>query len=259
MLVLEKITFVLYCSAWISSLLFLYRGSVVFEQGMKFTAMPAFFLQAILLLWKIILFKNLSFPMVVFAVGWIVAGLWIFSWRKKALPALGSVLLPFPVLFILLAWKIETRLPQQELDMWQILHVVLAVGGYAFFTKAFGFGLAYEIQDRRLKNHRLAAWNLEMPSLEALESEVLRSLRWGLGMWLGAMVFGGFSWLMTHQSQVPHSGVKMFSSLVVAAIYVIFFLLRCWRKPGSRKTVFWTVVGYTLAMVCFLGLYWLGW
>lgn len=195
-----------------------------------------------------------SFRGVTSGVAFLTAGAAATAWRGSGFPALDVVLLPFPLLLgILSLWTPTPQAPVAPGGSLQALHVLLALLGYALFTRGFGVGAAYWVQERRLKSHRLAPWNFHMPSLESLEALTVRSVGLGLGFWCASMALGAWQMLGSGAEAAPHPDAKMASAAAVAAVYGAFFALRgLWRLRG-RILLLLASFGYVLAVVTFLG------
>ncbi|MGH7738548.1 MAG: cytochrome C assembly family protein [bacterium] len=176
--------------------------------------------------------------------------------RKVAAPLLSSLFLPFIFLLSLFALGAEFKWS----DSMSVLltepliaaHIFLTLLGYALFTLGFGVGITYWLQESQIKRHEFKKWANNLPALELLESLTVFYTAWGFVFWsagLGLGVFQAFKvW-----GGLPYTDPKILGSFSVLAIYAVFFLGRWGLGLRGKKTMFWALAGYLLALFTFVG------
>ena len=173
-------------------------------------------------------------------------GAWAVS-RRLDLPVLAAVAAPtltLLVFFGLLLVPPEGGAP--DLGAGKVLHVVLAVLGFAGFTVSAGVGVLYLRQIRVLKRDPLAAVAGRMPSLERLDGLNFAAALFGFPCLALSMVAG---WLFLATSAGWFLDPTVLTSFGGLLVYTLLFTARGFLGWHGRRIAWLSVAGLVVAGV----------
>lgn len=134
---------------------------------------------------------------------------------------------------------------------WFVLHVVLAMIGYAGLTIAFAAGLMYLLQWRELKGKRFGAVFRFFPPLDTLDRIGFRALLAGLPFLTAALLLG---WAWSHQFG-PGMGAgnpKVVWGVVTWLVFVVALAARGRGARHPRHGALASVIGFVIVVLAYL-------
>ncbi|HEX8317159.1 cytochrome C assembly family protein [Longimicrobium sp.] len=134
---------------------------------------------------------------------------------------------------------------------WFVLHVVLAMVGYAGLTIAFAAGLMYLLQWRELKGKRFGAVFRFFPPLDTLDRIGFRALLAGLPFLTAALLLG---WAWSHRFG-PGMGAgnpKVVWGVVTWLVFVVALAARGRGARHPRHGAMASVIGFAIVVVAYL-------
>ncbi|HEX2094112.1 MAG TPA: cytochrome c biogenesis protein CcsA [Longimicrobiaceae bacterium] len=147
---------------------------------------------------------------------------------------LGLVLVPLAALLAGVALLVGVRPSGEVLDFrgpWFVLHVVLALVGYAGLTVAFACGLMYLVQFRELKNKHFGAIFRFFPPLDTLD----RMGKWALIVGLPFLTLAlavGWAWTERFHRPLSPGNPKVVWGVLSWALILAALLA---RTGGGRR------------------------
>lgn len=134
---------------------------------------------------------------------------------------------------------------------WFILHVTLAMLGYAGLTIAFAAGLMYLLQFRQLKGKRFGAVFRFFPPLDTLDRVGFRALLAGLPFLTAALLLG-WAWAQRFAPDMGAGNPKVVWGVVTWLVFVVALAARGGRQPHARRSAIASVVGFALVVAAYV-------
>lgn len=134
---------------------------------------------------------------------------------------------------------------------WFILHVTLAMVGYAGLTTAFAAGLMYLLQFRQLKGKRFGAVFQFFPPLDTLDRIGFRALATGLPALTLALLLG-WAWAARFGSAMPWGNPKVVWGVVTWLVFVAALAARAGGARRARRGALAAVVGFTVVVAAYV-------
>ncbi|HVO31656.1 MAG TPA: cytochrome c biogenesis protein CcsA [bacterium] len=187
---------------------------------------------------------------------WAIVGLYLASLLRSRMTILGAFVAPVAMLMALLSEAAPGAPIRSDPHpkLWLAVHIVTVMLGYAGFAVSSGVSVAYLIQERFLRSHRLGPMFRRLPSLDALDRLNQAAVFVGFGF-LSIGLFSGAA----YATIAPRPGYQIWadpSVLFTAAMWVWYAfgvqsrLFAGWR--GRRSAVF-AIVGFAALFVVFVG------
>jgi len=175
---------------------------------------------------------------------------------RVRIPVLSSLFLPLIVLFTL-ASIVAGPTPGPEIQpqfktTLLAVHILCNLLGYSYFTLGFFTGLAFYIQEGRLKEHKIQAWTFHLPSLETMDRLTVRFTAWGFVFWTLGIALGILNAIKT-DSKLSAYDPKIISAWCVWGLYALYFALRWGLRMRGKKALALAVAGYLLSLFTFFG------
>lgn len=168
---------------------------------------------------------------------------------------LGLVLVPVAAALAAVAEVAGMRPDTQELAFrgpWFVLHVVLAMAGYAGLTVAFAAGLMYLLQFRQLKGKRFGAVFRFFPPLETLDRIGRRALMAGLPV-LGLALLLGWAWSERFGPPMRPGNPKVVLGVITLAVFAAALAARAGEGSArARRGALASVVGFALVVTAYV-------
>ncbi len=180
----------------------------------------------------------------------------IFGRVKASVPILVSLFLPFIFLLSFLASAASIKsVPFMDASLMtrgMAAHIILTFFGFSNFTVGFGVGVAFWVQEGQLKQHQIKSWSCRLPALEILDGLTVFHVGFGFLFWAIGLLLGT---VQAYQvwNRLPLLDPKNLGSILVLAIYALFFVFRWALGMRGKKTMTLVMVGYFLALFTFLG------
>jgi HemX protein len=168
---------------------------------------------------------------------------------------LGLVLVPVAAALAAVAEVAGLRPTAQEMAFrgpWFVLHVVMAMIGYAGLTVAFAAGLMYLLQFRELKGKRFGAVFRFFPPLDTLDRIGRRALLVGLPFLTVALVLG-WAWAERFGPAMDAGNPKVVWGVITWCVFVAALAARTGRdSPGARRGAVASVVGFAVVVMAYV-------
>ncbi|MCK6505197.1 cytochrome c biogenesis protein [Myxococcota bacterium] len=187
----------------------------------------------------------------------VLARLW-FGGRPR-MAALRRILLGLSVLLLSIAAVAPAPggAPMQ-LSPFFLVHIGLVLTGFAGLALTFSMSTLYLVVRRRLKAKRLADIN-RLPSLDALDSLILRTMLFGFVSLTAGMAVG-FAWAATHEVQMRGGDFTTVLTVAVWFWYAIGLSARSLAGWRGRVSAIFGVGGFAAFMlITTVGLLVAGW
>ena len=178
---------------------------------------------------------------------WAITLIYLIIVHLTDLRALGSFVVPVAFIAMLTSYSFLTdvsTLPEPLQNYWLLAHTTLIFLAYAAFIAAFGFGLMYLIEERKIRKKTDTLFDNLLPSLGVSDELGYRCTILGVILLTMGIIVGS---LWTQFIQEVHwrwFDVKIVSTFVTWFIYVV--------QIGFRK--FWGWHGHRAAYAAIVGL-----
>ncbi|CAN5831320.1 hypothetical protein BH23GEM3_BH23GEM3_23160 [soil metagenome] len=167
---------------------------------------------------------------------------------------LGLVLVPVTALLLGIAQWVGVRPmgePTTFRGAWFVLHVVLALVGYAGLTIAFAAGLMYLMQFRELKSKRFGAIFHFFPPLDTLDRVGRRALLAGFPALTLALLLG-WAWTVSFPEPADPGNPHIFWGILTWVVFVLALLARAGGGRKGHRAALASVLGFLLVVLTFL-------
>lgn len=135
---------------------------------------------------------------------------------------------------------------------WFVLHVVLAMAGYAGLTVAFAAGLMYLLQFRQLKGKRFGAVFRFFPPLDTLDRIGRRALLAGLPFLTVALLLG-WAWSERFGPSMGAGNPKVVWGVITWLAFAAALAARAGRgAAGARRGALASVVGFAVVVAAYV-------
>ncbi|HEU0015028.1 MAG TPA: cytochrome c biogenesis protein CcsA [Longimicrobium sp.] len=167
---------------------------------------------------------------------------------------LGLVLVPVAAAVAAAAEVAGLRPTQQVVAFrgpWFVLHVTMAMIGYAGLTVAFAAGLMYLLQFRQLKDKRFGAIFRFFPPLDTLDRIGRRALLVGLPFLTIALVLG-WAWSDRFGPSMQAGNPKVVWGVITWLVFVAALGARAGGGRQARRGALATVLGFAVVVAAYL-------
>lgn len=168
---------------------------------------------------------------------------------------LGLVLVPVAAALAGVAEVAGMRPAAQEMAFrgpWFVLHVVLAMLGYAGLTVAFAAGLMYLLQFRELKGKRFGAVFRFFPPLDTLDRIGRRALMVGLPALTFALLLG-WAWSVRFGFDMQAGNPKIVWGVITWIVFVAALIARAGEGTArARRGALVSVVGFAVVVAAYV-------
>jgi ABC-type uncharacterized transport system permease subunit len=142
-------------------------------------------------------------------------------------------------------------LPSSLQRLLLVVHIVLAVLGYAALALTFCAGVMYLIQERQLKSKQPGMWSNRLPSLWVLDELNAKALALGLPL-LTQGVITGSVWAKAMRGSYLSWSMTSLPLLLAWALYVLLLGGRYTLGWQGKKAAFAAVTGFLLVLVSYV-------
>lgn len=177
----------------------------------------------------------------------------VMSW-KLHLDTFGLVLLPLIMAMsgTALIFLRQPSAPDYPPNQWFLIHVLTAFFAYASFALSFVGALLYLAQTRGLKSKKVNTFYHKLPSLEALESVVYRTMVLGFPL-LTLALASGFLWTRDVYGGFWRWDPKFIASTLTWLIYLGILYVHYVSLIRGRKVVLASLFAFFCVLLTFLG------
>lgn len=184
------------------------------------------------------------------ATGWI--GIASTSPKSK-LKVLGAFVTPVTLLFFLGAgFRRGVQVSDEVRSIMLPIHIGVNVLGIAAFALAFGFSIAYVVQERQLRQKKLGGLFQRLPSLDTLDTLAFRMVIVGFPL-LTLGVVTGTLWAVRLDPDAPPIGATQTMGLLEWALFAAVLLLRAVAGWRGRRAAIGTMLGFLVACAVLFG------
>ena len=196
------------------------------------------------------------------ALRWLSLGHWydkttFFAWaiiliyfglsRLTRLHTIGVFVVPIAFIAILIAYRApegDRAVPVALQNYWLIAHVPIIFLAYAIFVAAFGFGLMYLIEEKRIreKKHTLV-FNL-LPALGRSDELAHKCILVGAVLLTVGILMGGLWMQFYPETELKWTDWKVVLTIATWFIYVSQLGIRQVLGWRGRKTAYSAIVGF---------------
>ncbi|WP_047981688.1 cytochrome C assembly family protein [Ornithinibacillus contaminans] len=225
----NRIAFWLLCMVWLMQTFFLFQQVIIDKQIPIATMADSLFVYA----WVLVTFSIAMNRL--FDVRFIVFFINVFS---------------FFIVLMHLAFLARTSMQQDGIQLVNeilLIHIVLAIISYGFFTIACLFSIMYRMQYRFLKEKKALKWIWRFGDLERLEYLTFRVITIGIPLLLTGIILG-FVWAYTDKQEVYWFDLKTIGSILVLLVYSGYLLLRMQRRYSGKTLALYNYAAFLILL-----------
>nr|BAM17289.1 cytochrome c-type biogenesis protein [uncultured bacterium] len=187
-------------------------------------------------------------------LAWAIGIGYVVGWWRYRMEALGSFMIPLAFLAVALSSVPAAAvlpLPSSLQRTLLVVHIVLAVLGYAALALTFCAGVMYLIQERQLKSKQPGLWSNRLPSLWVLDELNAKALALGLPL-LTQGVITGSVWAKAMRGSYLSWSMTSLPLLLALALYVLLLGGRYTLGWQGKKAAFAAVTGFLLVLASYV-------
>jgi cytochrome c-type biogenesis protein CcsB len=186
-------------------------------------------------------------------LSWAISIGYLVAWWRYRIDALGSFVVPLA--FLAAAYSgvptVTTEaLPLAFQHLWLVVHIFLAVLGYAALTLTFCAGVMYLIQERQLKSRHPGTLYYRLPSLKVLDDLNARALSLGFPLLTQGIVTGSV-WAKYVSGSYLHWSLKSLPLLLAWMIYALLLGGRYTLGWQGKKAAFAAIAGFVVVLASY--------
>jgi len=136
---------------------------------------------------------------------------------------------------------------------WLYLHIPLLCLSYLLLLSAATAGLLFILQERRIKRHESLAVASRLPSLDALEHFIFRTILASFPLLTVGMLLGGHWAFKTRGRFWGNDPTELFS-YVTWIIYAVYLALRWGSGWRGRRSTYLSLTGFAIILVTLVAL-----
>ena len=190
-------------------------------------------------------------------LAWAIILIYLCIAHLTHLRTIGVFVVPAAFIAALIAYTLQaqenTAIPAYLQNYWLIAHSSLIFLAYAAFVAAFGFGLMYLIEEKKIreKQHTLI-YNL-LPALGRSDELGNKCILVGvILMTMGILIGGLWTWYV---QEVKWTWIdsKVIFTIVTWLIYVLQLSIRQVLGWRGRKTAYSAIIGFVAVLFTYVG------
>jgi cytochrome c-type biogenesis protein CcsB len=186
-------------------------------------------------------------------LSWAVVVVYFAAWWRYHIDALGAFVIPFAFLAAAYAGASVTTvetLPLAVQHLWLVMHVFLAILGYAALTLAFCAALMYLMQEQQLKSKHPGTLYHRLPSLNILDELNARALFVGFPLLTQGIITGSI-WAKYVSGSYLHWDLKSLPLLLAWTIYALLLGGRYTLGWQGKKAAFAAITGFLVVLASY--------
>ena len=251
-----QITMALYSVGLLNSLLGFYRKRQFFIRTAIILVVCGFITHTMVLV-QIVIQKrhfpisNLPESLCFFA--WCITITFIIASFRYQVSALGAFVLPLVSALVVLSsivWQEDYSIPPLLRSNWVYLHSSVAFLAYASFFLTFISGVLYLIQEKELKKKSFRFFYFRLPSLQACDELLRRSMIVGFIL-MSVTIVTGAIWAEQAWGRFWSWDPKETTALITWGIYLILIQYRLSARWRGRWAAYISIVGFVSALLTF--------
>lgn len=187
-------------------------------------------------------------------LAWAIGIGYVVAWWRYRMEALGSFMIPLAFLAVALSSVPATSvmpMPSSLQRLLLVVHIVLAVLGYAALALTFCAGVMYLIQERQLKSKQPGMWSNRLPSLWVLDELNAKALALGLPLLIQGVITGSV-WAKAMRGSYLSWSMTSLPLLLALALYALLLSGRYTLGWQGKKAAFAAVTGFLLVVVSYV-------
>ncbi len=183
-------------------------------------------------------------------VMWLSSLILYFTHLKRSLETMGLVIIPVVILSLIITLLLPQFGRPTSLNSGLGIHVLLSLMAYSMLGLAALQALLLAVQNKQLHSHKPGGLIRTLPPLQDMETLLFRLITSGVAL-LTLGLISGFRFLDGFLgTQIAHKTLLS----VIAWLIFSTLLLGHWRYGWrGKKAVRWTLAGFALLMLAFLG------
>ncbi|MGQ4807912.1 Cytochrome c biogenesis protein CcsA [Candidatus Entotheonellaceae bacterium PAL068K] len=186
-------------------------------------------------------------------LAWAIVVVYLFVWWRYRIEALGAFIVPLAFLATAYAGVLVTTpvgLPLAFQHLWLVVHIFLAILGYAMLALTFCTGLMYLIQEHQLKSKHPGTLYHRLPSLTLLRELNTRALLLGFPLLTQGLVTGSI-WAKYVSGSYLHWNPKSIPLLLAWALYAVLLGGHYTLGWQGKKAASAAVVGFLVVLASY--------
>ena len=186
-------------------------------------------------------------------LSWAIVGVYFLAWRRYRMEALGAFVVPLA--FLATAYSgvsvvIATDLPPAFQQLWLMVHIFLAVLGYAALALTFCAGVMYLMQAQQLKSKQPGTLFHRLPSLSLLDELNAQALWFGFPLLTQGIITGSI-WAKYVRGSYLHWSLTSLPLLLAWTMYAVLIGGRYTLGWQGRRAAFAAVAGFLIVLASY--------
>ena len=187
---------------------------------------------------------------------WAITLIYLVIVRLTDLRALGSFVVPVAFIAILISYSFLTdvaTLPEPLQNYWLLAHTTLIFLAYAAFIAAFGFGLMYLIEERKIRKKADALFDNLLPSLGTSDEFGYRCTILGVVLLTMGVIVGALWTQYIRDIPWRWLDAKVISTFATWFIYILQIGLRQFWGWHGHRAAYAAIIGFAAVLCTYVG------
>ncbi len=173
------------------------------------------------------------------------------------LRTIGVFVVPAAFIAILIAYTLQTQedtaIPAYLQNYWFIAHSTVIFLAYAAFVAAFGFGLMYLIEEKKIREKQHTLLSSLLPALGQSDELGHKCIVGGVILLTIGIIIGGLWTRYVREVQWTWVDAKVVFTLATWLIYVLQLSIRQILGWRGRKTAYSAIIGFAAILLTYVG------
>jgi len=139
-------------------------------------------------------------------------------------------------------------LPDSMTSPYFIFHVMVLAAAYACFFLSCSISIMYLLQYNEIKNRHLGYLFKRLPALENMDISIARIDALGLALLFIGIVIG-FLWLDIESDNPYRMNLKVWFSVLTAAVYLFEYIFRVSKGWKGQRTAMISILGFIIVVI----------
>ena len=191
-------------------------------------------------------------------LAWAIILIYLCIAHLTHLRTIGVFVVPAAFIAILVAYILQTQeqnaaIPDYLQSYWFMTHVTVIFLAYAAFVAAFGFGLMYLIEEKKIRDKQHTLIYSLLPALGRSDELGHKCIVVGVSLLTIGIIIGGVWTRYVQEVKLTWMDPKVIFTIATWLIYVTQLSIRQVLGWRGRKTAYSAIIGFCAILLTYVG------